>query len=390
MTDRHTQTEALRGWLRREGRFLPDSAAFDVGLVERLRAAGFPITRYTTGVPSLHPQIDSITSLWELEKGHSFRLYRFTDENRAMLQNSPLIIAYREGRNTHCSLETPVQSNEFTVLPDLRAAGLTDYLVIAIPFSDGSHKGMSFATDRKGGFSEDEVAVLESIAGDLGTVMETLYLRHLAKTLMDTYVGPIAGQRVLDGAIKRGMQETLRAAIWFSDIRGFTPLSETLPGNQLIDLLNDYFDAVTQAIEGEGGEILKFIGDAVMAIFLPKGEDETEAAQRAFKAARAAQAAIAELNAERSKAKRPQVKYGIALHFGDLLYGNVGGGNRLDFTVIGPAVNLASRIEGLTRSHGDGLLVSAEFAATHGPGFELVGEFDLKGISEKRAVYAPK
>lgn len=383
-------TSALRGWLRTEGRFIASSADFDTAFVEQLRNAGLPITRYTTGVPSLHPQVDSFITIWELGKGLSFRLYRMTDETTAMLQNSPLIIAYKQGRSTRCDLEAPAQPGEYTVLPDLRAAGLTDYIVIPIPFSDGSNKAVSFATDRKGGFSDDEAAVMEEIAGDVAPVMETLYLRHLSKTLMETYVGPIAGQRVLDGAIKRGMQETLRAAIWFSDIRGFTPLSETLPGNQLIDLLNDYFDAVTQAIEGEGGEILKFIGDAVMAIFLPKGEDETEAAQRAFKAARAAQAAIAKLNIARAEARRAKLNYGIALHFGNLLYGNVGGGNRLDFTVIGPAVNLASRIEGLTRAHGDGLLVSAEFAAIHGPGFEMIGEFELKGIAEKRAVYAPR
>ncbi|MDH3232159.1 MAG: adenylate/guanylate cyclase domain-containing protein [Alphaproteobacteria bacterium] len=389
MPDHPSEIERLRLWLRTEGRFIANSADFDAAFVEQLRAAGLPITRYTTGVPSLHPQVDSFSTLWELGKGLSFRQYRQTDNGAAMFQNSPLFIVYNEGRSVRCPLEGPPEDGEFPILPDLRAAGLTDYIVIPVPFSDGSNKAMSYATDRSGGFSNTEIEVLEEIAGDVAPVMETLYLRHLAKTLMDTYVGPVAGNRVLHGAIKRGMQETLRAAIWFSDLAGFTPLSETLPGTQLIDLLNDYFDAVAQAIEGEDGEILKFIGDAVMAIFPPNDGDEAEAAQRARRAARAAQTAIAELNAERSKAKRPQVRYGIALHFGDLLYGNVGGGNRLDFTVIGPAVNLASRIEGLTRAHGDGILVSSEFAAIHGPGFKLIGEFELKGIAEKHAVYAP-
>jgi adenylate cyclase len=394
MTDRHPETEVLRDWLRSEGRFIANAAEFDTAFVERLRAAGLPITRYTTGVPSLHPQVDSFSTLWEHGKGLTFRQYRQTEDGEAVFRNSPLFVVYNEGRSVRCALEAPAKPGEFTVLPDLRAAGLTDYVVIPIPFSDGSHKAASYATNRKGGFSDAEIAVLEGIAGDLGAVMETLYLRHLAKTLMDTYVGPVAGQRVLEGAIKRGAQETIRAAIWFSDLRGFTSLSETLPGSQLIDLLNDYFDAVAQAIEGEGGEILKFIGDAVMAIFLPKDNDddgdEQEAAQRALKAARAAQAAIAALNEERTKAHKPKVNYGIALHFGNLLYGNVGGGNRLDFTVIGPAVNLASRIEGLTRVLDEGVLASTEFAAIHGGAFEVLGEFELKGIAEKRAVYAPR
>ena len=390
MTDRHPETEAIRNWLRTEGRFIANADEFYTAYVERLRDGGLPIVRFTTGVPSLHPQVDSFSTVWERDKGLSFQQYRRAEEGEAVYRDSPLFIVYNEGRSVRCDLVAPAKEGEFSILPDLRTAGLVDYIVVPIPFSDGSHKAMSYATDSKGGFSDAEIAVLEGIAGDLAPVMETIYLRHLAKTLMDTYVGPIAGQRVLDGAIKRGMQETIRAAIWFSDLRGFTPLSETLPGSQLIDLLNDYFDAMAQAIEGEGGEILKFIGDAVMAIFLPKGDDETDAAQRAFKAARAAQTAIAELNDERTTARKPKVNYGIALHFGNLLYGNVGGGNRLDFTVIGPAVNLASRIEGLTRELGDGVLASAEFAAIHGGGFKMLGEFELNGITEKRAVYAPK
>ncbi len=390
MTDRHPETEAIRNWLRTEGRFIANADEFYTAYVERLRNSGLPIVRFTTGVPSLHPQVDSFSTVWERDKGLSFQQYRRAEEGEAVYRDSPLFIVYNEGRSVRCDLVAPAKEGEFSILPDLRTAGLVDYIVVPIPFSDGSHKAMSYATDREDGFSDAEIAVLEGIAGDLAPVMETIYLRHLAKTLMDTYVGPIAGQRVLDGAIKRGMQETIRAAIWFSDLRDFTPLSETLPGSQLIDLLNDYFDAMAQAIEGEGGEILKFIGDAVMAIFLPKDDDETDAAQRAFKAARAAQTAIAELNDERTTARKPKVNYGIALHFGNLLYGNVGGGNRLDFTVIRPAVNLASRIEGLTRELGEGVLASAEFAAIHGGSFKMLGEFELNGITEKRAVYAPK
>ncbi|HUT48554.1 MAG TPA: adenylate/guanylate cyclase domain-containing protein [Alphaproteobacteria bacterium] len=394
MSDRQSQIETLRSWLRTEGRFIANSAEFDTALVERLRALGLPIVRFTTGVPSLHPQVDSFSTLWEYGKGLSFRQYRQTEDGEAVFRNSPLFIVYNEGRSVRCDLETPPQDGEFTVLPDLRAAGLTDYIVIPVTFSDGAHKAVSYATDRKGGFGDDDIAVLEGIAGDLAPAMETLYLRHLAKTLMDTYVGPVAGTRVLQGAIRRGAQETIRAAIWFCDLRGFTPLSETLPGNALIDLLNDYFDAVAQAIEGEGGEILKFIGDAVMAIFVPRDEDgddnEADAARHALAAARAAQTALVALNAARASAGKEKIDCGIALHFGDLLYGNVGGANRLDFTVIGPAVNLASRIEGLTRGLDEGVLASATFAATHGGNFHLLGEFELKGIAEKRAVYAPR
>jgi len=194
---------------------------------------------------------------------------------------------------------------------------------------------------------------------------------------------------VLDGAIKRGMGETIRAAIWFCDLRGFTALSEELAGDAVIDLLNDYFDVVTAAIEGADGEILKFIGDAVLATFAPnEGEDEAAAAGRALTAARAAVTALAERNAERAAAGKPEIGLGIALHFGDVHYGNVGGANRLDFTVIGPAVNLSSRIEALTREVGRTVLVSQGFANLHGGDFETVGEFALKGLRAKQTVFA--
>jgi len=390
MLDRKAKIDAIRDWLRKHGRFIGSSAEFDTALVERLRGLGLPITRYTTGVPSLHPQVDSFSALWEEGKGLTFRQYRQTEDGEAVFRNSPLYIVYNEGRSVRCDLEAPPQEGEFTVLPDLRAAGFTDYIVIPVHFSDGSNKAVSYATDRLGGFADDDIAVLEGIAGDLAPTMETLYLRHLAETLMDTYVGPVAGARVLQGAIKRGAQETINAAIWFCDLRGFTPLSETLPGNQLIELLNDYFDAVARAIEAEGGEILKFIGDAVMAIFVPTGSDERSAARSALAAARTALDALAAVNAARAGAGKPEIGCGVALHFGDVLYGNVGGENRLDFTVIGPAVNLAARIEGLTRQLDEPILASAAFAAVHGGDFELLGEFNLKGITEKRAVYAPR
>ncbi|MEJ2119135.1 MAG: adenylate/guanylate cyclase domain-containing protein [Alphaproteobacteria bacterium] len=390
MPEPQSTIEAIRDWLRAEGRFIADPDVFVTAFVERLLGWGLPIVRVTSGVPSLHPQVDSFSALWEQDKGVSIRQYRQTDDGEAVFRNSPLYIVYNEGRSVRCHLEAPPQEGEFTVLPDLRAAGLTDYIVIPIPFSDGSNKAVSYATNRAGGFSEDEIAVLEGIAGDIAPIMETLYLHRLARMLVDTYVGPVAGTRVLHGAIKRGAQETIKAAIWFCDLRGFTPLSETLPGPQLIDLLNDYFDAVARAIEAEGGEILKFIGDAVMAIFVPKDDDEADAARRALAAARAAQVDLAAINEARTDAGKPTFECGVALHFGDVLYGNVGSVNRLDFTVIGPAVNLAARIEGLTRQIDENVLASAAFAAVHGGDFELLGEFDLKGITEKRAVYAPR
>ena len=276
--------QALTAWLVSEARLIGDTEALDLAIVERLRDAGLPIVRYTTGVPSLHPQVNSFSTLWEKDKGLTFRSYRLDPAGQKTLGSSPIFIAYHEGRSVRCPLEGPAQLDEYEIVGELRAEGLTDYLVVPLPFSDGSHKAMSFATDRAGGFTEDEIAILESLRNPLAAAIEVRYLRHMAGTLMDTYVGPVAGRRVLQGAIRRGSGEIIPAVIWFCDLKGFTTLSETLADQVLIDTLNAYFDAVTQAIEAEGGEILKFIGDAVLAIFQPGDGDEAGAAARALSA----------------------------------------------------------------------------------------------------------
>ncbi len=377
-------------WLISEARLIGETLQLDQAMVDRLRDAGLPIRRFTTGVPSLHPQVDSFSTLWEKGKGLSFRQYRLSDISSQTLSSSPIFIAYEEGRSVRCRLEGTPDPGEYELLGDLRDQGLTDYLVLPLPFSDGTNKAMSFATDRPGGFTDDEFAVLEGIRHALAATIEVRYLRHLAGTLMDTYVGPVAGRRVLQGEIRRGAGETIRAAIWFCDLKGFTPLSERLPAQQLLDLLNAYFDAVVRSIEASGGEILKFIGDAVLAIFPPHEGGKAKAAERALDAANAAIGDISTTNSSRRESGLLEIDCGIALHFGDVVYGNVGGETRLDFTVIGPAVNLASRLEGLTRELGRSVVVSEPFAALHGGDFEPMGSYSLKGIDEPHDVYAPR
>ena len=382
--------QELTGWFMAEARLIDDTGGLDTAIVERLRRAGLPITRYTTGVPSLHPQVDSFSTLWESGKGLTFRQFRNVDAPAQPLANSPIFVAYRQGRSTRHRLTGPPEEDAFEILGELRADGLTDYVVLALPFGDGSYKAMSFATDRDGGFSDRDVAVLMALSDVLAATIEVRYLRHLAGTLMDTYVGPVAGRKVLEGAIKRGSGETIRAAIWFCDLKGFTALSERIPGDELIAILNVYFDVMTQAIADQGGEVLKFIGDAILAIFQPGEAGDRDAARRALAAAEAAVVNLASTNAERRARDLTEIECGIALHFGDVLYGNVGGQTRLDFTVIGPAVNLASRIEGLTRDLERPVLVSQAFADLHGGAFDPMGAFALKGIANEHDVLAPR
>jgi adenylate cyclase len=208
--------------------------------------------------------------------------------------------------------------------------------------------------------------------------------------LLDTYVGRISGARVLQGQIKRGQGEDVRAIIWFSDLRGFTELSDTLPNEALIALLNDYFGALTRAIEEQQGETLKFIGDAMLAIYpIATASSGRKAAQRALASARSAQARIAEINQARRAADKAIIQWGLALHVGEVHYGNIGGETRLDFTVIGPAVNLAARLQSLSARLGEGCVISDDFAALLRDRSELrdLGAHELKGIADKRQVF---
>jgi adenylate cyclase len=221
-------------------------------------------------------------------------------------------------------------------------------------------------------------------------ILEIQTLHRTTLTLLDTYVGPIAGRRVLDGAIKRGMCDSIQAVIWFCDLRGFTELSEKLSGGELVTFLNDYFGAMTEAVERHGGEVLKFIGDALLAIFPLSSENDSSVAERARVAATEAATAIRMLNEKRSQAGQPVIRFGLALHVGEVLYGNIGGAARLDFTVIGQAVNVAARIESLCKTLNQQILFSGDFAKLCGIDAAPLGSFPLKGIGTEQPVYPLK
>ena len=376
-------------WFISDARLIKETAVQDQAIIDRLLAAGIPLYRYSTGVPSLHPQVDSFSALWVEGKGLSFRQFKLADIPDVDRSRIAIITVYDTGNTIHCPLDGPAEEDTYEILAELRAEGCTDYLVIALPFSDGSNKAVTYATRAAGGFSDEDIALLEQIRFVMAATLEVRYLRHMASTLMNTYVGPTAGQRVLKGEIKRGTGETICAAIWFSDLKGFTATSESLDSQSLLDYLNAYFDAITSAIEAKGGEVLKFIGDAVLAIFPINDGEETVAAQNALTAARAAITTIADTNRKRHTDGLTEIQCGIALHYGDVFYGNVGGKNRLDFTVIGHAVNLSSRIEGLTRELGEDILVSQLFADIHPEDFRAKGRFQLKGIAGEVDIFAP-
>jgi adenylate cyclase len=382
------QSHPVIRWLMTEARKRNDPCEFIEALAQVLLAAGVDVARISTGVPILHPQIFSFSGLWQIEAGTTERLYRAGPQALAVMTNSPIRIAYEGNGPVRFDLTAPPQADEFAILGELRGENYTDYVVHSVPFADGSYKALSFATRRAGGFDRDEIALFEAMIPAVAFNLEVQALRRTARTLLDTYVGQQSGGRVLDGQIQRGTGETIRAVIWLCDLRGFTNLSETLPRDALIDLLNCYFGPMCDAVAAQGGEILKFIGDAMLAIF-PIEENAAQICAAALRAAGFAQSALREENGRRRELGLARIDYGLALHVGDVLYGNIGSDTRLDFTVIGPAVNLTARIESMCRQLGRSLLLSSDFVAAAGIAAVSLGSHPLKGIATNQEIFAP-
>lgn len=377
-------------WLYSDAVSRADSLELIEDLGRRLTAAGIPVDRITTAIPLLHPNVRAESAVWTSDGTREIRRYLASDDRDEAYNNSPLKVVYTENRAVRCVIGPVREAGEFGIVDDLRQEGYADYVAMPLPFSDGSVKAITFATRSPSGFSQGHLGVFESILRPLGLVCELNTLRRTAETLLDTYVGPRAGGRVLRGTIKRGEGEWISAVVSFADLRGFTRLSNVLPADKLVAFLNKYFGAMTEAVEANGGEVLKFIGDEVMAIFpYETSEQAADAARRALKAAKATTEKIKFINQVNECRETPDMKVGIALHAGNVFFGNVGSDTRLDFTVIGPVVNLASRIAALAKDLNVEVLVSDAIADIMGCRAGLYGRYQVKGFDEPVSVYSP-
>jgi len=358
----------------------------------RLNAAGVPIHVFNAWVMTLHPNYFGVVHGWQQGR-HEVTTQVGSHEmwNTPLVQNSPLAVVRDDGasamRRKLCDPAWPI---EYPVLEEYVEDGATDYVAMRLPSRSKGLYMISAATRQPGGFTTAELTLMDTLVPHMARLTDIQALNFLATTLLDTYVGKDAGGRIMTGNIRRGSVETIRAVIWLCDLREFTRLSDTLPSDRLVALLNDYFDCVGTPVREHGGEILKFIGDAMLAIF--RFEDEAERPAACAKASIAAQEAIDlvnALNATRQGAGEETIDIGIALHLGDVMYGNIGAADRLDFTVIGPAVNLAARIEGLCRPLKRRVLMSEDFAKGSGVEHETLGEHALKGVAAPVTVFAP-
>ena len=352
-----------------------------------LVAAGVPVERTAAFVTTLHPQIVGRAFTWSPGKPVNVGELSHALLQSEMFLRSPIAHVMTHRAPLRFRLKDGEGTAEYPVLLELAGKGHTDYACFPMLFLSGEGHAVTFSTKAPGGFTEEAVAALARVMRPLSRVAEILALRRTAANLLSTYVGRNTGERILAGRIVRGDIETVRAVIWFSDLRGFTEMSSRLTPREVIDTLNELFECQVPAIEKRGGEVLKFIGDGMLAIF-PIAEG-TETSQLATAALEAADEAFAALAAHNAKTARP-LQFGLALHVGEIAYGNIGGANRLDFTAIGSAVNLAARLEGLTGKLGKALLVSQQLAAHTTRPLEEVGSFELKGVPGMQRVFAPR
>lgn len=378
-------------WLYSDAAELNDTLEIISELAERIRAGNIPLDRAATGIWIVHPNVQAEGTRWSSDGTRQLHRYVPGPESDADYASSPIKTVHDTGRSVRVKIGMIGEDEEpYPVIRDLRGQDFTDYLALPMLFSDGSIKVATFATKAPGGFTNAHVGVFEAVIRPLALVCELKTLRRTAETVLNTYVGPRAGSRVLEGTTRRGQGETIKAIISFADIRGFTRLSNSVPADMVVMLLNKYFGAMTEAVEAQGGEVLKFIGDEIMAIFPYESDDEArDAAHRALLSASQTLEKIREINQLKTCIATPDMSVAISLHAGDVFYGNVGSENRLDFTVVGPAVNLGSRIAGLAKKLNRQVLVSDAIADIMGCRSGLFGQYQVNGFDDPVSVYSP-
>src|SRR3954454_12989021 len=386
-----SQLAAITAWVTKTG--LAGAPELDLvrGFCERVSAAGLPLSRATVIIDTLHPIHEGRAFRWRADQPDGAAMIEFgrTDEGEAAenWRRSPLhhLLHSGDGMLRRCFARG--DPADFPALEVMTREGETDYLALIQRFAAEGVVGemdcvYSFWTSQApGGFREADVAALERLVPPLALAVKCGALARIAETLVETYLGRDAGRRVLAGRIARGVADRIDAVLWFSDLRDFTHLTEAADPSEIIPFLNDYAEATITSVCEAGGDVLKLIGDGTLAIFT--ANDPGEACASALRAEALMRERVSALNERRREAGLPHTKPYLGLHIGEVLYGNIGGSDRLDFTVVGPAVNEVSRIAGMCRSAEQEVLVSSAFAAALGPErarLVSVGRYALRGV----------
>jgi adenylate cyclase len=388
----HDSLDAIAEWLVGPARRIESGVRAMDEFAWRMLAAGLPLLRVTLHASTLHPQYLGVTFTWFRTTGQSvLRMVAHELADSIRYEDNPVLRVIVGGETLRRRIDVADAVLDFPILHDLKAQGATDYLALPLASAHlARHYMVTYVTDRPGGFTESEIADLTRVSQRLPVLVDMYNQKAISRNVLNAYLGAKTGPKVLEGQIRRGTGEEINAVLWSSDLRGFTARSDRLPGNHMIALLNALFDAQAKAIHDHGGEILKFIGDGLLAIFpIETPGAAAEAARHALEGAVEALAAVHELGDELAALDEPPLHIVVALHVGSAIYGNIGAANRLDFTVIGPAVNLVSRVEAVAKALDLPIVVSDEFARAYGRPLRSLGTHQLRGLAAPHELFAP-
>ncbi|MEM1400646.1 MAG: adenylate/guanylate cyclase domain-containing protein, partial [Pseudomonadota bacterium] len=353
--------------------------------------AGVPLYRMFLLVPLLHPLYVGSGYIWRRSVEGIEQTYgEHGARERPEFKKNPIRLILDENyAAVRRRIPTDYVEGEFTLIDDLVKEGATDYVAMALEFTNGHRAAISFTSDQPSGFNGEQLAQLYSLLPLISRLVERTNLEQTAINILDAYVGHRAGQRILDGHITRGSRDSIYAGIWFCDLRSFTTLSDKTSRDQVISLLNSFFETMAEPVLSHGGEVMKFIGDAMLAVFPVEGpEQKRKICSEMLEAAKEAVAGMALLNEQRATFGEMPIDYGLALHIGEVDYGNIGAAGRLDFTVIGPAVNFAERIEQLCKRVPERPVLSEGFAGYCNLPVKPLGRFELAGLEGDHAIYS--
>ena len=369
------------------------------GFCDRCRDAGIALSRATVLVDTLHPVHEGRVFRWRADSVEQPPVVEYGPSNvgatAASWQRSPFYHLVTTGATELRRRIGAGDPEDFLILGEMGAEGHTDYVAFVHRFGTASVIGemdcvySSWATSRRDGFRDADLVALRRLVPLLALAVKCVSLARIARTLVEVYLGQDAGERVLSGRISRGVAERINAVIWYSDLRGYTKITDTASPDEIIPLLNDYAAAVIAAVRGAGGEVLKLIGDGVLAIF--RADDAAQACRCALQAEASLRSGSKAVNERRAAGRHPVTSVYLGLHIGEVFYGNIGSEDRLDFTVVGPAVNEASRIAAMCRSVDRGVVLSSEFAAaTPEPERSTlvsVGRYALRGVGRAEELF---
>lgn len=394
--------EDIGDWIIDQGLRGSSFDEITIGFCRRLRDAGHPLRRVSISLRTLHPQYGAHSFVWDASDDSLSKVAHPHNEveGQTYLESPIHYLISGTADSVRCQLDGRPLKVTFPMVEELRAQGYTDYAATTVIFAQDQDfrtmEGIFFscATDSAGGFSEQDLRWTKALLPTLALALKSASLQGVAVNIVEAYLGRDAGHQVLRGKFNRGSVESIDAVILFADLRGFTATTGMLPGEIVVERLNGYFDCIVQAVKQEGGQVLKFLGDGLLATFtLEEGQSRADVCGAALKAAHLALSTVGDLNAALEARGELIMPLDIALHLGDVMYGNVGASDRLDFTVIGAAVNEASRIEALCDQFERNLLISGNFADALGAEADTLtslGTHRLRGVSGGLEVYGVK